>query len=116
MHVINIDGKQSKGIHWVSLFIDRNMAVYFDSFGTEYFPQDVLNKIKDEYITHNIFRIQSDDSIMYRFYCINFIEYMIAGNTLLDYTNLFCTHNFQRNCKTTYKYCEDKYDKRTRMP
>ena len=116
MHVINIDDKQSKGTHWVSLFIVRNMAVYFDSFGTEYFSQDVLNKIKDEYITHNIFRIQSDGSAMYGFYCINFIEYMIAGNTLLDYTNLFSPHNFQINCETTYKYFEDKYDKRTLMP
>ena len=34
-YVINLDGKNSKGTHWVSLFIDRNTAVYFDSFGTE---------------------------------------------------------------------------------
>ena len=26
---------------------------------------------------------------MYRFYCIAFIEYMLAGKKLLDYTNLF---------------------------
>ena len=38
--------------------------MYFDSLGTEYIPQDVLNKIKDKPITHNISRIQSDDSII----------------------------------------------------
>ena len=38
---------QSKGIHRVSLFIDTNLALYFDSFETEYNPQEVLNKIKD---------------------------------------------------------------------
>ena len=32
--------------NWVSLFIDRNAAVYFDSFGTEYMSQDVLKKSK----------------------------------------------------------------------
>ena len=36
----------------------------------------------------NIFRIQSDDSVMWRFCCITFIKYMIAGNNLLDYVDL----------------------------
>ena len=40
--------KKSKGKHWVLLFIDRNTAVYFDSFGIEYIPQKVLNKVKDK--------------------------------------------------------------------
>ena len=30
-YVINLDNKKSKGIHWVSLFIDRNTAVYLHS-------------------------------------------------------------------------------------
>ena len=34
-YVINLDDKKSKGTHLVSLFIDRNIAVYFDSFGIE---------------------------------------------------------------------------------
>ena len=62
--MINLDDKKSKETHWVSLFIDRNTAVYFDSFGTEYIPQEVLNKIRDKSITHNIFRIQDNESIM----------------------------------------------------
>ena len=64
------------------------MAVYFDSFGIEYIPQEVLSKIKDKSTMHNILRIQNDDSIMSGFYCIALIEYMLAGKTLLDYTNL----------------------------
>ena len=62
-YVTNLDNKQSKETHWVSLFIDRNTAVYFDSLMTEYIPQEVLSKIKNKSITHNIFRTQSDDSI-----------------------------------------------------
>ena len=42
-----------------------------------------------ESITHNIFRIQDNESIMCGFYCIIFIEYMLAGKNLLDYTNFF---------------------------
>ena len=76
--MINLDDKNSKGTHWFSLFIDRNAAVYFDSFGIEYIPQKVLNKIKDKSITHNIFGIQDNESIICGFYCIAFIEYMLA--------------------------------------
>ena len=39
--MINLDDKKSKRTHWVSLFIDRNTVVYFDSFGTEYIPQEI---------------------------------------------------------------------------
>ena len=34
---MNFDGKQSKGTHWVSLFIDRKTAIYFNSFGIDIF-------------------------------------------------------------------------------
>ena len=52
--------------------------------------------IKDTSITHNAFRLQLDDSITCGFYCIAFIEYMIAGNTLLDYTNLFSPNDYKK--------------------
>ena len=87
--MINLDDNQSKGTHWFSLFIDRNTAMYFDSFGIEYIPQEVFNKIENNSITRNISRIQDDDSIMCGFYCVAFIEYMIEEKTLVDYTNLF---------------------------
>ena len=64
IYVINLDDKNSKGIHWVSLFINKSTTVYFDSFGTEYIPQEVLNKIKDKSVTHNIIRIQDNECIM----------------------------------------------------
>ena len=47
-YAINPDNKNKKETHWVSLFIDRNTAVCFDSFGTEHIPQEVLNKIRDK--------------------------------------------------------------------
>ena len=67
-------------------------------------------------ISRTTFRIQSDDSIMCGFYCIAFIEYMITGNTLLNYANLFSPNDYQNNDKIIYKYFKDKYDKRKRKP
>ena len=86
--------KKSRRTHWISLIIDRNTAMYFDSFEIEYIPQEVLNKMKDKSITHNMFRVNSDESAVCQLYCIVFIEYVVV--TLLDYTNLFSSNNFKR--------------------
>ena len=45
------------------------------------------------------------------FCCIAFIEYMLAGKRLLDYTNLFSSNDYKNNDKITYKNFKDKYDK-----
>ena len=112
-YVKNLDDKNSKGTHWVSLFIDKNIAIYNDSFGIKYIPQEVLNKIRDKSITHNIFRIKDNESIMCGFCCIAFIEYMLVGKTLLDYTNLFSPNDYKKNDKIIHKYFKDKYGRRS---
>ena len=103
-----------KGTHWVSLFIDNNLALYFDYFGTGYIPQEVLNKIRDKSITHNIFRIQANKSVMCGFYCMAFIEYMLSRKTLLDYTNSFSPNDYRMNDKIMYKYFKDEYGRRSK--
>ena len=45
----------------------------------------------------NIFRTQACDSIMCGYFCIEFINYMLKGKTLLYYTNLFSPNNFKKN-------------------
>ena len=67
VYVINLDDRQSKGTHWVSLFIDTSAAVYFDCFRIEHTAQVVSSKVINKSITHSIFRIQSEDSVMCRF-------------------------------------------------
>ena len=105
----------SKGTLWVSLFIDRNTAVYVDSFGTEYIPEEVLNKIKHKSINQKKSKIQSDDSI-FGFFCIVFIKYMVEGKTLLLYTGSFSPNDFKKNGKIIHKYFKDKYYKRRPKP
>ena len=85
--------KEHIGFHYLL----KKTQVYFDFFWIEYITQEV---IEDESITRNVFRIQSDDSIMCGFYCITLIEYMIAGKILLDfYTNLFSLKKCKKNKK-----------------
>ena len=67
--------------------------------GTEFIPQESLSKIKGKSITHNIFRLQSDNSVICRFHWMAFIEKMTAWKTLLNYTNLFSPNDYQKNGK-----------------
>ena len=56
--------------------------------------------------------MQDNEFIMCGFYCIAFTEYMLAGKTWLDYTNLFFPNDCKKNDKIIYKYVKDKYGRR----
>ena len=58
--------------------------------------------------THIVFRIQSDDSIICRYYFIALIEYMIAGKSLLDSINLSSSNYYELNVVIIYRYNKKK--------
>ena len=81
----------------IPLFVKRKYTVYFDSFGIEHISKEIKKFIGNKDIKANIFRLQAYDSIMCGYYCIEFINYMLKGKTLLDYTNLFSPNDFKKN-------------------
>ena len=113
-YAITLDEKKCRGTRWVLLSIDRHTTVLFNVFEIEYIPQEVLNKIKDKSITHNIFRILDNESVRCDIYFIAFIEYILAGKNLLDYINLFSTNDYKKNDKIIYTYLKDKYERRSK--
>ena len=48
-------------------------------------------------IIANIFRVQANDSVMCGYFCIGFIDFMLAGTKLTGYTSLFSPHDFKKN-------------------
>ena len=95
-YVITLDEYENTGTHWVSLFAKPEYTVYFDSFGVEHIPKEINKFIRNE-IKSNIFIILAYDSIMWGYFCIEFINYMLKGKPLLDYTNLFSPNDFKKN-------------------
>ena len=87
------------------MHVHNDDVTYFNSFGVEH----ILKEIK-AFINHslsiltNIFRIQAYDSIMCGYFCIGFIDFMLAGKTLTEYTNLFSPNNFKKNDDVILKY------------
>ena len=111
-YVINLDEYENTGTHWVSLFVKTIEAIYFHSFGIEHIRKEINKFIRSKELDHavrndiksNIFRIQAYDSIMCGYFCIEFINYMLKGKTLLDYTNLFSPNDFKKNVELLKEY------------
>ena len=96
-HVIKIDEYSDIGTHWVALSVFNNYVTYFDSFGVEHIHKEIKEFIDNKNIKTNIFRIQAYDSIMCRYFCIGFVEFMLTGKTLTEFTNLFSPNNLKKN-------------------
>ena len=92
--VINLDEYADVGTHWTALFCNRNEIVYFDSFGVEHVPEEIKEFIGNKNITVNIFGVQENDSMMCGSFYIGFIDFMLTGKKLTDYTNFFSPHDF----------------------
>ena len=102
-YVINLEYK-SIGTHWIALYVNANNIVYFDSFGVEHISKEIKKFIGNKNITTNIYRIQAYDSIMCGFICIGFIDFMLKGKILLDYTNLCSPNDYERNDNIILKH------------
>ena len=73
-------------------------------FGVEHIPKEIKIFIDKSIVVTNIFRIQAYDSVMCGYFCIGFIDFMLAGKTLTDFTNLFSPNNFKKNDEIILKY------------
>ena len=90
------------------MFIMMMLLISVRSFGVEHIPQEIklfvnrflsffLRALQNKNITINIFRIQACDSIMCGYFCIGFIDFMLATKTLTEFTNLFHKITLKKN-------------------
>ena len=90
VYVINLDEYADTGTHWIVLFCKKNEIIYFDSFGVEHISEEIKEFIGNKNITANIFRVQG------------FINFMLAGKTLINFTNLFSLHDLYDSIILSY--------------
>ena len=104
-YIVNLDGYSDIWTRWVALYVHNDDVTYLDSFGVEHIPKEIKAFINRSLsITANIFRIQAYDSIICGYFCIGFIDFMLPGKTLTDFTNLFSPNNFKKNDDTILNY------------
>ena len=82
----------------------NNNRTCFASFGVEYIPKEVKTFIDKVLVVANIFKIQACDSIMCGYFCIRFIDFMMACKTLTYFTNRFAPNIFSKNDHLILKY------------
>ena len=78
------------------MYVKNNDITYFESFGVEHIPKEIIKLVGSKNVIANIFRIQAYDSIMCGNFCIGFIDFMLAGKRLTDYTNLFSPYDLKK--------------------
>ena len=77
-YVINLDHSKNTRTNWDVIFVKEDGVIYFDSFGVEFIPKEIMERIKNKNIKNIIIlRIQDNNSIMCGYFCILFIEYML---------------------------------------
>ena len=101
-YVINLDEYLDIGTHWVALWVNNNNVTYFDSFGVEHIPKEIIKFIENRNIKTNIFRMLVYDSTMCGYFCIAFVDFTFKS--LTDYANLFSPNDFKKNDDTLLKY------------
>ena len=88
-YLVNLDEYADVGTHWIALYAKNIKIIYFDSFGVEHVPKEIKKFIGHKNIKTDIFRVQTINSIIRGYFCIGFIDFMLAGKTLTDYTSFF---------------------------
>ena len=91
-YVINLDQYADVGTHWIALYALNNDITYFDSLGVEHIPKEIEKFIGNKNIKTNILRTHADTSSMCGNFSIRFIDFMLTGKTLIDYTSLFSSY------------------------
>ena len=76
-YVINLDEYADAETHWIALRVPNNDIIYFDSFGVEHVPKEVIKFIGNKSIKTNILRKLANDCIMCGYFCIGFIDFML---------------------------------------
>ena len=72
------------------------------------FLKKLTNFIENKTIIANIFRVEANDSIMCGYFCIGFIDFMVAGKKLTDLTSLFSPYDFENNDDLILSYFKDE--------
>ena len=89
--------------------MNKNDVTYLDSFGVEHIPKAIKEFVKNKNIKTNIFRIQAHNSVMCGYFCIGFIDFMLAGKKLTDYNDLFSPGDFKKNANTILTYFKGEW-------
>ena len=94
VYVINLDEYADIGTQYIALYALNNDLTYFESFGIEHIPKEMKRFIGNtKNMQASIFRIQTYGSIMCGYFSIGFIDFMLNGKSITEFTSLLSPNN-----------------------
>ena len=103
-YVINLDENADVGMHLIALFCNGSEIVYFDSFGVGYVPEEINDFVENKIIIANIFQVQANNAVMCGYFCIGFIDFILEGKKLTDFSSMFSPYDFKKNDEIILTY------------
>ena len=67
----------------------NNHVTYFGSFRVEHISKEIEKFINGFIIKTNIYRMEAYNSVKSEYFCIEFIDFMLKGESLKDFSSLF---------------------------
>ena len=107
-YIINLDEYANVGAHCVAVFCKKNEIVYFDSFGIEYIPEETKELIRNKNVKANIFRSHENNSIMCGYFCMGFIDFMLASKKMTNIQIYFLHMIFKKSDNIILSYFKNE--------
>ena len=89
------------------LYFETEMKL-LNSFGVGHVPKEIKEFVGKKNIKANIFRVQANNSVMCRYFCIGFIDFVLAGKKLTYFTKMFSPYDFKKNDDIILTYFKDE--------
>ena len=87
------------GTHWIALHVNAKDETCPDNFVVEHIPREIRKFIRNKNIITSIYKIQAYDSIMCGYFYVGFIDFMLKGKSILEYTNRFSPNEYKKMIK-----------------
>ena len=107
---MNLDEYADLSAYWIASFFNRSEIVYFNSFNVEHAPKEIKEFIGNKNIIANIFWVQTKNSVIYGYFCIEFIDFMLAVRKLTDLRNIFSPFDYKKTDNIILNYFKDEWN------
>ena len=92
-------------MHIGLLYFVTEMKLFMKLISVEHIPKEIKqfvdrpssSALQNKNIKANIFWVQANNSVMCGYFCIGFIDFVLADKKLTDYNSLFSPHDLRKN-------------------
>ena len=93
----------------------RLLISIVERVGVERVPEEIKEFVRNKNIITNIFWVQANNSVTCGYFCIGFIDFVLTGKKLTDFTSIFYPHDFKRNDQIVLSYFRDEWNWKNKL-